>query len=370
VAAGLPANGATPQCGPGCVDLFGGLPATLNHPSFVIDALKQGQATGTPVILFGASDTNPGEDFTVNQQASVHDWFEAGLVPAVLDVAFGGDVGFELEYTPFGAPTGQCVGVAATAIAGEQVTLQPCGVTGKTVWIVDSSASITGSFVPLINGSDTNVINPLVLTYPSGAFPTDQPNPVLLVENLQETSGQVPDTQLWSESVGVLDADLSIAQPADVTTDATGPSGATATYPLPAVSDPDDTTPPAAVCTPGSGSVFPIGTTTVTCTATDPDDANSPVQVTFTVTVEGAAAQLAALRQAVHGVGIGDSLADIVAIAQRQLSAGHPRLACVTLSLFIIEVRLQTRWFIPAGTAAQLITDAERIQAVLGGCRL
>jgi hypothetical protein len=158
------------------------------------------------------------------------------------------------------------------------------------------------------------------------------------------------------------------AAPIRLLTDATGPSGATVTYPLPAVSDPDDTTPPAAVCTPGSGSVFPIGTTTVTCTATGPDDANSPVQVTFTVTVEGAAAQLAALRQAVHGVGIGDSLADIVAIAQRQLSAGHPRLACVTLSLFIIEVRLQTRWFIPASTAAQLITDAKRIQAVLAGC--
>jgi hypothetical protein len=50
------------------------------------------------------------------------------------------------------------------------------------------------------------------------------------------------------------------------------------------------------------------------------------------------------------------------------LSAGHPRLACVTLNLFIIEVRLQTRWFIAPSTAAQLITDAERIQALLGGC--
>ena len=69
----------------------------MNHPSFVVDASKQGQATGTPVILFGAGDTNPGEDFTVSQQASVHDWFEAGLVPAVLDAAFGGDVGFELR---------------------------------------------------------------------------------------------------------------------------------------------------------------------------------------------------------------------------------------------------------------------------------
>jgi hypothetical protein len=38
---------------------------------------------------------------------------------------------------------GQCVGVAATATAGEHVTLQPCGVSSKTLWIADSPASIT-----------------------------------------------------------------------------------------------------------------------------------------------------------------------------------------------------------------------------------
>jgi hypothetical protein len=38
-------------------------------------------------------------------------------------------------------------------------------------------------------------------------------------------------------------------------------------------------------CTPASGSTFAIGTTTVTCTATDSDDANSPVSQSFTVTV-------------------------------------------------------------------------------------
>ena len=208
-----------------------------------------------------------------------------------------------------------------------------------------------------------------MLTYPSGAFPTDQPNPVLQVDNLQENAaGQVPDNQLWSALGDIEGADLSIAQPADITTDATGPSGATVTYPLPAVSDPDDTTAPTAVCTPASGSVFPIGTTTVTCTATDGNDLNSPVHATFTVTVEGAAAQLADLGQAVRGVGIGDSLPALVTIAQRELSAGQPRLACETLNTFIFDVRVQTRWFIPASTAAQLITDAKRIQAVLGGC--
>ena len=168
-----------------------------------------------------------------------------------------------------------------------------------------------------------------------------------------------------SNSVSVItpvsDADLSLATPASVTTDAAGPSGATVSYALPQVSDPDDTSVPAASCTPAPGSVFAIGTTTVQCSASDPDDSNSPVTVSFTVTVKGAAAQLADLHQAVQYVGIGKSLAYTIAAAQDQLAAGHPRLACVTLTAFIVEVKVQT----PATTSAQLITDAQRIQAVL-----
>ncbi len=378
VVAALPADAATPSCGHSCVDLYGGISATLGQPSFVIDAFDQGQATGTPVILSGASNTDPGEDFTAGAPEPVSDYLQAGLVTDEVALHYGCIPGvnfatcpagaenlmaFELQYAPHGAATGECVGVAATAAAGEKVTLQPCGVSGKTIWIVDSSASITGSFVPLINGSDTNFSEPFVLTYPPGASPTAQPAPQLFVDNLTENSGEVPDSQLWSEGVGVLDA-LSLTTPADITTDATGPSGATVTYPAPVVTDIGNPSPPAAVCTPASGSVFPIGTTTVTCTATDPDATPSTVSTSFTITVEGAAAQLAALRQAVHGLGFGNIPANFVAIAQQQLSAGHPTLACLTLNQFITDVRLQ----VPASTAAPLITDAERIQAVLGGC--
>jgi YVTN family beta-propeller protein len=163
----------------------------------------------------------------------------------------------------------------------------------------------------------------------------------------------------------VSDADLSLATPASITTDATGPSGATVSYALPQVSDPDDTSVTAASCTPTPGSVFAIGTTTVHCSASDPDDSNSAVTVSFTVTVKGAADQLTDLHQAVRHVGIGKSLAHTVAAAQHLLAARHPRLACVTLTAFMIEVTVQTPRFIPVTTSAQLITDANRIQAVL-----
>jgi hypothetical protein len=78
----------------------------------------------------------------------------------------------------------------------------------------------------------------------------------------------------------------SLRRPTDhhMTKVASGPSGAIVSYTAPSASDEGGET-PAVSCAPASGSVFPIGTTTVTCTATDRDDANSPVGATFTVTV-------------------------------------------------------------------------------------
>jgi len=177
----------------------------------------------------------------------------------------------------------------------------------------------------------------------------------------EDTTG-TPEVQITP----VFDHDLAIAQPADITTDATGPSGANVSYSAPKVADGDDTSPPTASCSPKSGSVFPIGTTTVHCSATDTDDTPSTVSTSFTVTVRGAAAQLADLDQAVQNTRGGKGLAPTVALAERQAAGRHPLLACQTLNLFIIEVQLETPWRIPAGTAAQLIAAARQIQAVLG----
>ena len=167
---------------------------------------------------------------------------------------------------------------------------------------------------------------------------------------------------------GALDDDLQIAAHADVTVDATSPAGAVVTYDAPVATDPDDATPPPVSCTPASGATFAIGQSTVTCTATDPDDSNSPVSTSFTVTVQGAAAQLADLAQAVQGVGPGTILARTVGLAQSEVASGHAAAACLILDGFVLEVRGLSGWSIPPATAQQLIADAQRIQAVLA-CR-
>ena len=87
-------------------------------------------------------------------------------------------------------------------------------------------------------------------------------------------------------STTITDSDLALGPlPANITADASSSSGAAVTYTTPTASDPDDPAPPAVVCSPGSGTTFPVGTTTVTCTASDSGDSDSPVSGSFTVTV-------------------------------------------------------------------------------------
>ena len=73
--------------------------------------------------------------------------------------------------------------------------------------------------------------------------------------------------------------------PTDITAAATSSAGAVVTYTAPVAEDPQNATPPTATCSTPSGSTFPIGVTTVTCTASDPAEADSPVSDSFTVTV-------------------------------------------------------------------------------------
>jgi hypothetical protein len=162
------------------------------------------------------------------------------------------------------------------------------------------------------------------------------------------------------------DGDLGMtAAPADITVDATGPSGAGVTYIAPTATDEDGPTSASVTCSAPSGSTFPIGTTAVTCTASDQDDSNSPVSASFTVTVQGAPQQVGELRAAVQGAGPGASLEAKLALAQSYLAQGDIQLTCSTLASFVHEVDAQAGRSLPPGTAGALAAEAERIEAVL-----
>lgn len=215
------AAAATPSCGSSCLEVYN----KNIGKRFVLDVYKRGQKVGQPVILFRASNSDPAEDFTVSEQGTVNDFYQAGLVSSALALHYGCVTGvnsancqfpnlaaYEVEYAPYGADTGLCVGVTATASNSTKVALEPCGVSSKTVWIADYADSTPFSrSVPLINGSDTNFSQPYVLTYPSTAFPTDNPRPQLYTHTLTgfsnghgPTLGTVDDNQLYSFKQGVL----------------------------------------------------------------------------------------------------------------------------------------------------------------------
>jgi Putative Ig domain/IPT/TIG domain len=205
----MSANAETPSCGGTCVEF-----SAASSPQLILDDPGSIQATGTPITTFPPSVTNPAEDFVIVSAEPVVDYYQAGLVTAAVALHYGcvpgvdfaqcgpgqvDDLAFELEFAPGGAPTGQCVGVAATAVAGEQVTLQPCGVSGKTLWIANSTTSVTSASGPLVNGSDTNFSQPFVLTATSTSAGGS-----LETENLEVPAGQVPSDQLWSATTGPL----------------------------------------------------------------------------------------------------------------------------------------------------------------------
>jgi hypothetical protein len=242
------AGAATPACGNGCPDFFSYTFGDYAQPNFLLDVLRQGEKAGQPVILFRTSNTDPAEDFTIADEGSVSDFSAAGLVSKALDLHYGGagcedydtktatcitfypdDEAYEIEYSPFGVDSGLCMGTAATAVNGTEVSLQPCGATAKTTWITDAADAIglplpTPSdtteaithgrtavkpaaeeepFFPLINGSGTNFSHPAVLSYPQNAYPTDTPRPQLKTQPLQiDSSGVVNTNQMWGVDGG------------------------------------------------------------------------------------------------------------------------------------------------------------------------
>jgi hypothetical protein len=218
VAATAPAASAvTPSCGYRCINIYSSMFGT--SASFVMDTLKAKTAIGQPLILFRSSPDDYAEDFTIAAQGTVNDLYNAGLVGNPVWLHYGGgaagypdDQAYEFEYAPLGDATGLCAGTPGTATTGMKVSLQPCGVAGRTVWIVDTlDSSIFTNGVPLINGTDTNFSHPFVLTYPSNSYPTDTPRPGLTVTNLTGFSngfgiilGSVNSNQLWQASSGVV----------------------------------------------------------------------------------------------------------------------------------------------------------------------
>jgi probable HAF family extracellular repeat protein len=153
--------------------------------------------------------------------------------------------------------------------------------------------------------------------------------------------------------------------PAEMTANATSPNGAVVLYAASATDDIDGTVP--VTCAPPSGSTFPIGTTTVTCTATDA--AGNTGSASFTVHVKGASEQVSDLIAVVDSYNLrllGAALHDKLVRVQAFLVANKPKRACERLDSFLAQVKEQRGKRLPVEQADRLTADARRIKAVIG----
>jgi hypothetical protein len=206
----------TVACGSSCVSLFSDqLGSSVTQNAFVNGDTGAGGRVGTPVNLHVAGNFRPNGDFTRSIDGFVfqfcgflaNDFFSP---TSFICTHYPFFVVSEFNWSPFGNQSGLCTGVAR-AIAGEQVTLRPCGVSANTLWIADRINSTQGTnclvptgqpvapgdpsvnFCPLINGGDTNFSQPLVLTLNTGTNkPTNQLqlSRELLVGNIARSNQQ------------------------------------------------------------------------------------------------------------------------------------------------------------------------------------
>jgi Tol biopolymer transport system component len=143
------------------------------------------------------------------------------------------------------------------------------------------------------------------------------------------------------------------------------PSGAVVTYTVTAT-DTDDPQPTVS-CSPASGSVFPIGDTTVTCTATDAS--GNVATGSFSIHVQGVDEQFAELKSMVDTFDmdrkVRRDLQNKLDAVRSALDTGRTRTACSVLQGFVNEARDESGKGLTVDLAAVLIERANRIRGVL-----
>ena len=147
--------------------------------------------------------------------------------------------------------------------------------------------------------------------------------------------------------------------------DAVSPLGAAASAFGPIASDGAYDPTPSVNCTPNP---VAIGNQVLTCTATD--QAGNTATATFHVHVKGAAEQASDLLAYVtsNHLGVGASLSATLRAVLNSLNANRGTAACVELTAFKLEVRVESGKKLASQQAAILLADANQIEAVVG-CR-
>ncbi len=152
--------------------------------------------------------------------------------------------------------------------------------------------------------------------------------------------------------------------PANITSDASAPTGAHVTFIASAVDLVDGSR--AVTCIPPSGATFPIGDTTVSCSASDTH--GNTATGTFAVHVRPAAEMATMLNSLAAADGMQQSGNLLSKLLQYPANPGsvNKNAACNDLGAFTNQVQAQSGKKIPAAQASELLTQARHLGATLG----
>ena len=196
------ASAATPQCGQKCLEVYSMKYATPTSLGFVETVFQGIPAVGVPTEVSPASNSNPAEDLIVPLAGTVSQLYAMGMVSAAVNAHFSSETAVQIEYAPYGKPTGLCTAVAVTAYQNEGLSLQPCSTPGTTVWIIDTADSPPTAlpYFPIVNGSDTDFTRPFVMTITGN--PAHQAFTPIIMRHLSGGANNVPANQLWNAHHG------------------------------------------------------------------------------------------------------------------------------------------------------------------------
>jgi hypothetical protein len=153
---------------------------------------------------------------------------------------------------------------------------------------------------------------------------------------------------------------LVLTVPANITVDATSPSGAVVTFATSASGGSGTYT---IACSKVSGATFAIGTTTVSCTV---NDGLSTKTGSFTVTVNSATTQLTNLSNAIATMGFSSSYSSQISAVKNDLTKNNLPQACIDLNTLIAHFQAQSGKQLTPAQATFLINKAKNIKLTIG----
>jgi hypothetical protein len=194
----------------------------------------------------------------------------------------------------------------------------------------------------------------------------------VITVSLTVNDGTVDSAPDVAEIAVVDTTDPVPACPANIEVEPTGPGGAVVNFAIPAASDACDAD-PSETAAPASGSLFPIGTTAVTVTATDAS--GNSAQCGFDVKVLSVEEVLAKLMADVQQLlddgdidnGVASPLLKILRSVQMSLARGDIGAACDQLADFIVTTQDKIEsGKLDAADGQALIDSANNVRATLG----